>query len=158
MEQLLELLLHLATGWRLALGGMAGLLAALLLSLLVPSLPVGGWFLLGFLGATGGVVWHAFVHASPSASRRTDLSLFQKLLAFSAVAAMGGGWGALVQSSLGPTAAVACLLVTPAILGPILGAISKESVSVKSIMLATVASLMGFYTPYAINLLFQAGA
>ena len=158
MDQLLELVLHLVAAWRLTLGAIVGLLVAFLLSLVFPHLPQGAWFLLGFIGAALGVVWHAIVHSSTQASEVPQLSFSQKVLAFLAVAAMGGLWGALVQSALGTPVAIICVLITPALLGPILGALSKEKLSLSSIALATMASVLGFLTPYAINLLFQAGA
>ena len=144
--------------WRLVLGGVLGLLLAFLLSVLFPHLPHGAWFVLGFLGAAVGVVWHATAHSLPQASTPATLSSSQKVLAFLSVAAMGGLWGTLVQSALGTTVAVVCVLLTPAVLGPVFGALSKEKVGPASIALATVASLLGFFTPYAINLLFHADA
>ena len=155
---LLEVVLQLAIAWRLVLGAIAGLLVALVLSLAFPHLPHGAWFLLGFLGAASGIVWHAIIHSSKQPAYPATLSLPQKALMFLAVAAMGGLWGALVQSALGATAAIVAVLITPAILGPILGALSKEKLGLSSIALATVASIPGFSNPYAINLLFQAAA
>jgi hypothetical protein len=155
---LLELVLQLAIAWRLVLGAIAGLSVAFVLSLVFPHLPHGAWFLLGFLGASVGVLWHAIIHSSKQPTSPATLSLPQKTLMFLAVAAMGGLWGALVQSALGTTAAVVAVLITPAILGPILGALSKEKLGLWSIALATVASILGFSTPHAINLLFQAAA
>jgi len=154
----LEFMLQLAIAWRLVLGAIAGLLVALVLSLVFPYLPHGAWFLLGFLGAASGVVWHATIYSSKQPGSPATLSLPQKALMFFAVSAMGGLWGALVQSVLGTTAAIVAVLITPAILGPILGALSKEELGLSSIALATVASILGFSTPYAINLLFQAAA
>ena len=154
----LELVLQLVVAWRLVLGAIAGLLVALVLSLVFPHLPHGAWFLLGFLGAATGVVWHAAIHSSEQLTSSTTPSPSQKALMFLAVAAVGGLWGALVQSALGTTTAIVAVLITPAILGPILGALSREKLGLSSIALATVASILGFSTPYAINLLFQAAA
>ena len=158
MDQLLELVVLLVAMWRLVLGGVLGLMLAFLLSLPFPHLPHGVWFALGFLGAAVGVVWHAGTQSSPQASTPVTLSSSQKVLAFLSVAAMGGLWGTLVQSALGTTVAVVCVVFTPAVLGPIFGALSKEKISFASIALATVASLLGFFTPHAINLLFRADA
>ena len=158
MEQLIEAIVLLVTAWRLTLGAICGLLVAFALSLPFPHLPVSAWFALGFLGAVVGVVWHAAVHSLPRPTTPVKLSISQKVLAFLSVAAMGGLWGAFVESEAGTTIAIVSVLITPLVLGPILGALSKEKVHLATIALATVASLIGFFTPYAVNLLFQAGA
>ena len=143
---------------KLPLGAVAGLLVAFALSLVFPLLPTGAWFALGFMGSATGVIWFAVAHSSPTASIEKKLSPISTFIAYLGVAAIGGLWGTLVERLLGMPVAIACILIAPAIVGPVLGAIAKTRISVSSIALATAASLFGFSTPYAISWLSNAGA
>ena len=154
MDQLLEAVFLAAVLWRAVLGAAFGALLAFLFSLVFPALPGSAWFALSFVGGSLGFTWHAGVASAREAAAGRKAEPISWPVSFLGIALIGGIWGWLVASALGITVAVLTLLVVPSILGPVFGRVAKQQVAPRVVAFATVASLIGFAVPYAINFAF----
>ncbi len=154
MDQLLEVVFLAAVLWRAVLGAAFGALAAFLTSLVFPALPGAAWFALSFVGGSLGFIWHAGVVSAREAANGRKAEPISGPISFLGIALIGGLWGWLVASAFGIVVAVLTLLVMPSVLGPIFGRVANQQVAPRAIVFATIASLVGFSVPYAVNFAF----
>ena len=166
MEELLFGLIAAITLWRIVLCTGLGALCAWLVYLLgitSAALP----FLLVFLGASVGVVWHAATFTSSavkaqavSGSHRQRLrsaptSAVSPVIAFGGIALIGGLWGALIESEFGMITAVASIVLLPLALAPIFASLSGQPIAGGWVLATIVASLVGLASPHIIESVFE---
>lgn len=156
MQAVLEFAGFAVALWREVLGAAAGVALASIASIAFPGQASAVWFVLAFLGASVGVVWHVAAVSAKEASQGIQQPTVSPFVSFLGIAGIGGLWGTVIESAAGPIAAAACLVVAPAVLGSMFGAFTKRRVQVSTVAFSTAAALVGYATPPAIQFLFQA--
>lgn len=160
MDQLLELAATVIALWRIFVGAAIGVVVAAAGTLLQP-LPAGAWFSLAFIGAAAGAVLQVVAAVRESRHpkvRVAEFTSFQVVLFLLVVAVMGGSGAHLVEPALGAHLAVVSALVVPLVLFAVLGALTHEPLRPLLLVACSVASLLGYLTPQAIEWLFARAA
>ena len=160
MDQLLELAAMFISLWRVFVGAAIGLVVAAVGTLLHP-LPAGVWFSLAFIGAASGAVLQVAAASRESRqpkARVAEFTPFQVVLFLLVVAVMGGSGAHLVEPAFGEHVAVASALVVPLAVFSVLGALAHEPLRPLLLVGCSLASLLGYLTPQAIEWLFARAA
>ena len=144
--------------WRFIICALFGIVFATVLAQLTSWLSVEAAYLFAFLASSAGVVWQvAVISAKEAGNPQPKPTSISKPVAFLGVAAIGGLLGHLAASALGVTAAIVVVVIAPFLLAPLFASLTKKSISLRQILFALFASLVGLATPYAINVLLSPG-
>ena len=157
MDHLFELFAAVAL-WRVLLCSAIGVAVAFLLNLLIPAFGPAGGFFVAFVGAAVGVVWQIRVVSAKEAAAGRTVQPLSKPVSFLGIALIGGVWGGLAGATIGPLPAAIALVVVPLLLAPLFASIAKQPITRGQQVFAITALLIGFATPYAINMLFTVEA
>ncbi|WP_047193249.1 hypothetical protein [Caldimonas brevitalea] len=138
--------------WRIFVAWLAALFVAVLLAQALPWFGPGWIFATAFLGFAAGIVWQT-VSSSPVEvpDSQPPMSL---VVAFLGIGAIGTFWGSVLEFATGSAGvAASVLLVSPFIFGPVAAAVTKRAISVRRLLFASSALLVGFGVPYAVRVL-----
>lgn len=138
--------------WRIVLVTSLGLVVAMGLAALFPSMHGGVNVALVLFAFGGGLLWHVRATEPLQTQPRLEDAPISKPVAFLGLMAVGIGWGGILQYATGSNLlAATALLLSPFVFAPVATRLTRRSLPLRTQVFGACAMITGYAVPLVIG-------